>query len=74
LNLGDVPFIAGELLHGGCCASHNSVIAQLPSQIVNAHVVSASGLAAYDQSHFNAAGQRILGRRYADKLLEVWNR
>jgi hypothetical protein len=73
LNLGNVPFIAGELLHGGCCQSHNSIIGQLPAQLTNAHVVSASGLGAYDQYHFDAPGQRTLGQRYADKLLEVWN-
>ncbi len=73
LNLGDVPFIAGELLHDGSCHRHNHIIGRLPSHITNAHVVSASGLRGLDQCHFDAAAQRTLGQRYADKLLEVWS-
>jgi hypothetical protein len=72
LNLGDVPFLAGELLHDGSCERHNDIIVRLPSHITNAHVVSASGLRGFDQCHFDAAAQRTLGQRYADKLLEVW--
>ncbi len=72
LALGDVPFLAGELMHGGCCQAHNSIIAQLPSRISNAHVISASGLGKHDQYHFDLAGQRTLGERYATKFLEVW--
>jgi hypothetical protein len=71
LGLGEVPFVAGELLYGGCCASHNPLINQLPSQITNAHVVSADGLAGTDSAHFDLAGQRELGRRYGQKLVEL---
>jgi hypothetical protein len=71
LGLGDAPFIAGELLHGGCCAVHNSIVNQLPSQITNAHVISASGLAGADTAHFDLAGQRELGVRYGQKMIEV---
>ncbi len=35
------------------------------------HVVSASGLTGTDQWHFDLASQRELGRRYAEKMLEV---
>lgn len=70
LGLGeDVPFIAGELLYSGCCAGHNARVNELPNVIPNAHVVSASGLAGQDQYHFNLAGQRELGRRYAEAFL-----
>lgn len=72
LGLGeDVPFIAGELLYSGCCVSHNLRVNQLPSSIPNAHVVSASGLAGLDQFHFDLAGQRELGGRYAAAMLEA---
>jgi hypothetical protein len=71
LGLGDVPFIAGELLYGGCCARHNTLVNQLPSQIPNAHAISASGLGAMDNYHFDLAGQRELGARYAAKMLSV---
>lgn len=70
LDLGeDVPFIAGELLYSGCCVGHNTRVAQLPAAIPNAHVVSASGLAGMDNFHFDLAGQREIGRRYAEAML-----
>jgi hypothetical protein len=71
LGLGDAPFLAGELLETGCCASHNPLLNQLPNGITNAHVISASGLAGADQAHFDLAGQRELGTRYAQKMVEV---
>ena len=72
LGLGeDVPFIAGELLYGGCCASHNPIINQLPDNIPNSRVVSAEGLAGMDEAHFDLEGQRELGRRYAEAMLEA---
>jgi hypothetical protein len=73
LGLGNVPFLAGELLYSGCCSAHNPVVAQLPGQLTNAHVISASGLAGMDQYHFDLAGQRTLGARYGNKMIEVGN-
>jgi GH35 family endo-1,4-beta-xylanase len=71
LGVGNIPFIAGELPYPACCASHNGLIAQLPSVIFNAHVVSASGLNIHDQYHFDSAGAREMGRRYATKMLQL---
>jgi hypothetical protein len=71
LGIGNVPFLAGELLYGGCCAGHNTLVNQLPSQITNAFAISASGLAGSDQAHFDLAGQRTFGTRYGDKMVEV---
>ncbi|MGL1957452.1 MAG: sialate O-acetylesterase [Colwellia sp.] len=74
LQLGDVPFLSGELLYktqNGCCGSHNTEIAQLPSIITNAHVVSAKGLDAVDVAHFTAASYREFGRRYATIMLPL---
>jgi hypothetical protein len=69
LALGDsVPFLAGELLYGGCCDKHNPIIARLPAAIPNAWVISAKGLPGQDQAHFNVIGQRELGRRYAARM------
>lgn len=71
LGIGGVPFIAGELPYGGCCIQHNSLIAQLPDDIENAHFVKADGLAsrAGDSLHFDAAAQRELGKRYGELML-----
>lgn len=71
----DVPLLAGELVnadHGGRCASMNSIIATLPQVIKNSYVIPSNGLScASDHLHFDAAGYRILGRRYAAQMLKL---
>jgi Carbohydrate esterase, sialic acid-specific acetylesterase len=68
-----VPLLAGEVVHaeqGGKCASMNNIIAKLPQTIANAHVISSKGCTdAADNLHFDAAGYRELGKRYAEKML-----
>jgi hypothetical protein len=71
LGLGDVPFLAGELLYGGCCSSHNPIINRIPTTITNGHVISASGLMGSDTAHFDLAGQRELGARYGQRMIEL---
>jgi hypothetical protein len=70
-----VPLLAGETVNadqGGVCASMNKIIAALPQTIKNAHVISSSGCTdAADNLHFNAAGYRELGQRYAEKMLSL---
>jgi len=69
----DVPLLAGEVVHadqGGVCASMNNIIRTLPQVIPTADVVSSAGCTcATDSLHFDAAGYRELGRRYAEKML-----
>lgn len=71
----EVPLLAGEVVnadHGGVCASMNPIIATLPQVIKNAAVVSSKGLScAADHLHFDAAGYRVLGRRYAEQMLKL---
>ena len=71
----NVPLLAGEVVHAeqnGACASMNEIIATLPEVIPTAHVISSKGCpSAWDRLHFTAEGYRILGRRYAHKLLCV---
>jgi len=73
LKLGDVPFLAGELLAstGACCGSHNVEVNKLPSVITNAHVISSAGLVGADPAHFSPASYRELGKRYAQKMIEL---
>lgn len=70
-----VPLLAGETVNadqGGICAGMNKIIARLPQTISNAHVISSAGCTdAPDNLHFDAAGYRELGRRYAEKMLEL---
>lgn len=70
-----VPLLAGETVNadqGGLCASMNRIIATLPQTIKNAHVISSAGCTdSADNLHFNAAGYRELGKRYATQMLSL---
>ena len=75
LNPKNVPLLAGETVNadqGGICASMNTIIATLPKTIPNSYVISSSGCTvAKDNLHFDAAGYRELGKRYAEKMLSL---
>lgn len=75
LGIAPVPLLAGEMVgadQGGKCASMNSIIAKLPSTLPDSYVISSAGCeAAPDNLHFNAAGYRELGKRYAEKMLSL---
>jgi hypothetical protein len=77
LAIGDVPFIAGELLYAdynACCHWHNTEINKLPGLINNSFVVSAAGLPGMDAAHFTTESYRELGKRYAEIMLEKVDR
>ena len=75
LKAADVPLVAGEVVSeevGGHCAAHNPIIRRLPEVIPTAHVVSSKGCpCAKDSLHYTAEGYRIIGRRFAEKMLEI---
>lgn len=73
LNAERIPLIAGEVVQvpNSCCASMNPIINQLPKVVNTAHVVSSENCTAMDNAHFDAAGYREMGRRYARKMLQV---
>lgn len=70
-----VPLLAGEVVHadqGGICASMNTIIAKLPQTIPNSYVISSSKCTdGADNLHFNSAGYRKFGIRYAIKMLSL---
>lgn len=70
-----VPLLAGEVVNadqGGVCASMNPIIDSLPQTIPNSYVISSKGCTCRsDHLHFNAAGYRELGRRYAVQMLSL---
>ncbi|WP_192085457.1 sialate O-acetylesterase [Algoriphagus sp. Y33] len=72
---GSVPLLAGELVsaeQGGKCAGMNPIIATLPSVIPNSYVISSEACEAIaDGLHFSAAGYRLLGSRYGEKMAEL---
>ncbi len=69
----DVPLVAGETAHanqGGTCAAMNAVINRLPEVIPTASVASSDGCSVReDHVHFDSAGVRELGERYALKMI-----
>ncbi len=75
LKAADVPLLAGEVVNaaqGGRSASMNEIIAKLPAAVPTAHVISSKGCTvATDNLHFDAAGYRELGKRYASEMLSL---
>lgn len=72
LNASEVPLLVGEVRYTGPCSGHNNVVRNVPNTIPTAHVISASGCeAANDEYHFTAGGYKLLGKRYAEKMLEL---
>ena len=75
LKANSIPLLAGEVVNadqGGICASMNEIIATLPKTIPNSYIISSKGCTIVaDRLHFDAAGYRKLGKRYADKMLTL---
>ena len=79
LKAADVPLFVGEVERkgdapqSGGCESHNVQVNRIPEVIPTGYVVSSEGLPGngVDPWHFSAAGYRTLGKRYAEKVLEV---
>lgn len=75
LNATQVPLLAGQMVdaaQGGQCAGMNTIINTLPNTIPNSYVISSANCT--DQSdnlHFTSVGYRLLGERYALKMLSL---
>ena len=70
----EVPLLAGEVVNAdqqGTCAGMNAIIATLPETLSNSHVISSAGCTSVERLHFNSAGYRELGKRYAEKMLSI---
>ncbi|HEY6914916.1 MAG TPA: sialate O-acetylesterase [Paludibacter sp.] len=66
-----VPLLSGEVLYSGVYRDMNTIVRQLPNTIPTAHVISAAGCSAMDVAHFSSEGYRIIGKRYAAKMLSL---
>jgi hypothetical protein len=75
LTAANVPLLVGQVVdaaQGGLCAAHNNIINNISNTIPTAHVISSSGCTAVsDKLHFTSAGYRLLGTRYAQKMLTL---
>lgn len=75
LNPKEVPLLAGETVNadqGGICAGFNQIMATLPKTLPNSYIISSAGCPdGPDNLHFSAEGYRMLGKRYAEKMLSL---
>jgi hypothetical protein len=76
LNPKKVPLLAGELKsaeeHGVCAAFNTDILPNLPKVLPNSYIISSKGVkGSTDQFHFNTAGMRELGTRYAIQMLKI---
>lgn len=75
LNAEEVPLLAGETVNAdqqGVCAGMNKIIADLPKTLANSYVISSAGCPHKgDRLHFNSAGYREFGKRYAERMLSL---
>ena len=70
LGVGTIPFIMGEQGYFKEVRIINDIIKEVPSLIPNVAIVSAEGLTHIgDSLHFDTRSARLLGVRYADKML-----
>ena len=72
----NIPLLAGELKSkeesGVCYAFNTDILPNLPKVLPNAYIISSKGVKGTpDQFHFDTAGMREFGRRYAVKMLEI---
>ena len=70
----EVPLLAGETVNAdqeGVCAGMNKIIAELPKTLPNSYVISSAGCTSRERLHFDSAGYRELGKRYAEKMLSL---
>ncbi len=72
LNAEEVPLLVGEVRHDGMASGHNDIIAQVPGVIPTAYVISSEGCESeMDVYHFTVNGYKELGKRYAEKMIEI---
>lgn len=75
LNAPQLPFIAGQVYYDAKNKPNtekiNKVIAKLPEEVPLTAYVSSEGLTTFDHTHFDAAGSKELGKRYAEAMLKL---
>ncbi|WP_372774262.1 sialate O-acetylesterase [Mangrovibacterium sp.] len=73
LGIPDLPFVAGQLSEDKTARhAFNEMILTLPALIPNTGVATSEGTSTIDNTHFNAASQRLLGERYAAEMLKLF--
>jgi hypothetical protein len=68
LDAPELPFVAGQINNVPLI---NEQIAQLPAKVPFTRYASSEGLVAYDRWHFDTPSANLLGRRYAEAMIEL---
>ena len=72
LNAPDLPFVAGQLsADKPQRINFNNMILELPKHVKNTGVVTTEDTSTIDETHFDSASQRLLGKRYATEMLKL---
>jgi hypothetical protein len=72
VNPDTVPFLAGQCLPNDKYGAINNQIANIKNFVPNSDYISSSGMTDKgDKTHFDSKSQRILGERYAAKILKM---
>jgi len=70
----NLPFVAGQLSEDKPKRKYfNDMIIHLPSVVNNTGVASSKNTSTIDNTHFDSASQRLLGKRYAEEMLKLLN-
>lgn len=64
----ELPFVAGQVFKD---VPVNKLIAKLPETVANTAYVKSAGLKVFDGVHFDRESQLVLGKRYADAVVEL---
>lgn len=68
LGMAELPFVAGQI-NGK--EPINDQLAKLPEVVPHTACVSSEGLTAMDRWHFDNKSMKLLGERYAEKMIEL---
>lgn len=75
LNEPTLPFIAGQVFYDPKNKPNtkkiNEEIAKLPAALPHTGMAESKGLTTYDYTHFDSAGMKGLGERYAKEMIKV---
>ncbi len=71
LDAAEVPFVAGKVYDKPGTAKINEQLAKVPEVIPLSACVSVDGLGSGDKTHFDHAGMKQLGERYAAEMLRL---
>jgi hypothetical protein len=76
LNMPNLPFVTGQLsLDKPERKYFNSMIIELSEKVENTAVITSENTSTTDNTHFDSASQRLLGKRYATEMLKlIWNK